>query len=145
MAAKMRRFIDLLAKMVPLWAVLVVFFKEISSLLFWPFVKYMHHPFTSISPAFLVLFFTKKNNLWGEFEWWKFWNVAKVSTHFALKNNQKKQPNHGLFSRTFQGAVLQTEVGVNPFCAGIFQGMGKFCLGWWDRQDFVWWFVDFFV
>lgn len=144
MAAKMRRFIDLLAKNGAVVSCFSCFFQRNPYLLLWPSVKYMHHPFTSISPAFLVLFFTK-NNLWGEFEWWKFWNVAKVSTHFALKNNQKKQPNHGLFSRTFQGAVLQTEVGVDPFCAGIFHGMGKFCLGWWDHQDFVWWFVGFFV
>ena len=50
-------------------------------------------------------------------------------TYLALKNSKNKQPNHGLFSRTFQGAVLQTEVGVDPFCAGIFHGMGKFCVG----------------
>ena len=128
MAATMRSFIDLLAKKVPLWAVLVVFFKEILSLLLWPSVKYMHHPFTSISPAFLVVFFTK-NDLWGEFEWWKFWNVANVSILIwpwktAKINNPKTDFSHGLFKEQFYKQKWESIRSAQAF----FTGWGSFVL-----------------
>ncbi len=85
-----------LQKMVPLWAVLVVFFKTISSLLFWPFVKYMHHPFTSISPACFCLFFLLKNI-------WRFWVMKLCDFRTCLqlilpkKKKHKKPTNPQIF------------------------------------------------
>ena len=116
-----------LQKWCRLWAVLVVFFKRNLFPPFLTFVKYMHHPLTSISPAFLVVFFSKNQPL-GRISVMKVLECRKCLYLFGLEKQPKKQPNHGLFSRTFQGAVLQTEVGVDPFCAGIFTGWGSFVL-----------------